>query len=201
MTPRPDVSKERKNQILDAALAVFARLGSHQARMDDIVQESGLSKGALYWYFDSKDAIILGLVERVFAAEIGDAEALAAADGPAGERLLEFARVANREFRQFQSLMPVVYDLAALMVRKRSARDILSKYYQRYQHLLAQIVQQGVATGEFAPVDPDTAALMMISLFEGLGFIWFVNPQMVDWDALIELPMRTLLDGLRQRGG
>jgi AcrR family transcriptional regulator len=169
--------------------------------MDDIVQESGLSKGALYWYFDSKDAIILGLVERVFAAEIGDAEALVAADGPAGERLLEFARVANREFRQFQSLMPVVYDLAALMVRKRSARDILSRYYQRYQHLLAQIVQQGVATGEFAPVDPDTAALMMISLFEGLGFIWFVNPQMVDWDALIELPMRTLLDGLRQREG
>ncbi|HET7081061.1 MAG TPA: helix-turn-helix domain-containing protein, partial [Chloroflexia bacterium] len=57
MSPRPDVSEERKNQILDAAAAVFSRLGFHEARMDDIVRESGLSKGTLYWYFTSKDAI------------------------------------------------------------------------------------------------------------------------------------------------
>jgi len=55
MSPRPDVSEERKNQILDAAGKVFARLGFQKTRMDDIVEESGLSKGTLYWYFKSKD--------------------------------------------------------------------------------------------------------------------------------------------------
>ena len=53
MAPRPDVSEERRNQILEAATTVFARLGFHRARMDDIVQEARLSKGALYWYFKS----------------------------------------------------------------------------------------------------------------------------------------------------
>ena len=55
MPPRPEVSKERTKQILDAAVKVFSRSGFQQASMDDIVAESGLSKGALYWYFKSKD--------------------------------------------------------------------------------------------------------------------------------------------------
>jgi len=54
----PDAGEVRRNQILDAATAVFARLGFERARMDDIVEASGLSKGALYWYFNSKEEII-----------------------------------------------------------------------------------------------------------------------------------------------
>ena len=45
MSPRPDVSVERKKQILDAAMLVFSRKGLHQAHMDDIVKQSGLSIG------------------------------------------------------------------------------------------------------------------------------------------------------------
>ena len=70
MAARRDVSAERKNQILDAAMVVFARSGFHEARMDDIVQESGLSKGTLYWYFKSKEEIITAISERLFATDI-----------------------------------------------------------------------------------------------------------------------------------
>ena len=74
--PRVDVSVERKNQILDTAAKVFARHGFHQARMDYIVQESGLSKGAIYWYFKSKDEIITALLERFFEPEMEEAQTL-----------------------------------------------------------------------------------------------------------------------------
>ena len=62
MSPRRDVSEERKEQILDAAAEVFSRKGFDKARMDDIVEKTGLSKGALYWYFKSKDEIFEALV-------------------------------------------------------------------------------------------------------------------------------------------
>ena len=65
MAPRPDVSKERKSQILTAATKVFTELGFAGARMDDIVAESGLSKGNLYWYFESKDTIIISMLDQV----------------------------------------------------------------------------------------------------------------------------------------
>ena len=68
--PRPDVSTERKNQILNAAMRVFARRGFHKARMDDIAAESHLSKGALYLYFRSKDAIIQALARKLFDVEL-----------------------------------------------------------------------------------------------------------------------------------
>ena len=64
MSPRPDVSKLRKQQILDAAIKVFSRSGFEKARMDDIAEESGLSKGTLYWYFKNKDEIISNVLER-----------------------------------------------------------------------------------------------------------------------------------------
>ena len=66
MSPRPDVSEERKDQILDAASEVFAEKGLHESRMDDIVAKSGLSKGALYWYFKSKDDILISIFDRMF---------------------------------------------------------------------------------------------------------------------------------------
>ena len=58
MARTPKIVEDRKEQIIDAAMAVFARLGFHEARMDDIAQEAGLSKAALYLYYKSKDAII-----------------------------------------------------------------------------------------------------------------------------------------------
>src|ERR1700686_5485686 len=69
MSPRPDVSEERKSQILEAAIEVFARLGFHQSRMDDIAGQAGLSKGELYLYYKSKDAIIAALLQHLFAKE------------------------------------------------------------------------------------------------------------------------------------
>jgi AcrR family transcriptional regulator len=69
MSPRPDVSEERKNQILEAAVAVFARGGFQQSRMDDSAEQAGLSKGALYLYDKSKDALIVALLTYFFAQE------------------------------------------------------------------------------------------------------------------------------------
>jgi AcrR family transcriptional regulator len=66
MSPRPDVSDERKDQILNAAERVFTRKGIDLARMDDIAEETGLSKGTLYLYFKSKGDLIIAILERIF---------------------------------------------------------------------------------------------------------------------------------------
>ena len=58
MAPKPDVSEERKQQILEAASEVFSQKGFDNARMEDIAEQTGLSKGSLYLYFKSKDDLI-----------------------------------------------------------------------------------------------------------------------------------------------
>lgn len=61
---KPDTHRARREHILDAALRCFARGGFHATTMQTICREAGVSPGALYTYFDSKEALIAGLCER-----------------------------------------------------------------------------------------------------------------------------------------
>ncbi len=68
MTRKENVQNiaQRKEQIIRAAISAFARTGLKDTSMDDIVRESGMSKGAIYWYFKSKDELISELLNTFF---------------------------------------------------------------------------------------------------------------------------------------
>ena len=61
---KPDIQRARREHILDAAEQCFARAGFHRTTMHDICKEASVSPGALYVYFDSKEALIAGIAER-----------------------------------------------------------------------------------------------------------------------------------------
>src|SRR6185503_13654329 len=76
---KPEVQQARSERILDAAETCFARTGFHRTTMHDICKEAGVSPGALYVYFDSKEALIAGISERDRAEFAERLDALAAA--------------------------------------------------------------------------------------------------------------------------
>jgi AcrR family transcriptional regulator len=76
---KPEVQNARRERILEAAEACFARAGFHRTTMHDICREAGVSPGALYVYFDSKEALIAGIAERDRAEFAERFTALAAA--------------------------------------------------------------------------------------------------------------------------
>src|SRR5690606_31226845 len=61
---KPAIQQARREHILDAAEQCFARAGFHRTTMQDICRQAGVSPGALYVYFDSKEALIAGICER-----------------------------------------------------------------------------------------------------------------------------------------
>ncbi len=203
MAPRRDVSLERKTQILDAALRVFARKGFHKARMDDIAKKAGLSKGLLYWYFESKDALILALVKLLFEPDLRELERLLAEkDRPVPERLEELARSSLSALLPFHDLMPIVYEYYAQATRPGPIQKAVQRYYQRYRELLAKLLAEGVARGELRPdLDPEQTALSLMALVEGMVLMWVVGPERKDiqnrWDSVARqvldclLPVRT----------
>ena len=199
MSPRPDVSLERQEQILNAAEKVFSEHGLSSARMDDIVEEAGLSKGALYLYYTSKDAVILALMERVLDRELSQAEQLIESDGAAGERLQTFMRLALSDIAGLGRLLPLAYEFLAMASRRKAVRRAMADYYQKYTELLSEIIQQGIASGEFAELDVEQASLSLIALVEGLALVWFVAPDKVNLRDLGDAPMEALLNGFRAR--
>ena len=154
MPPRADVSEERKTQILDAAMDTFAQKGIHKTRMSDIAERSGLSKGSLYWYFDSKDSIILNLMQRIFEPEIKDLEKLLSDPRPTSERILIYAERGGTDIVNLLKWMPLIYDFIALAFRQDLIRKTVSLYYQKNIQLLEKLIQQGIDSGEFQEQDP-----------------------------------------------
>lgn len=192
-----DREQTRRNQILEAAEKVFAARGIDNARMDDIVRESGLSKGALYWYYRSKDAIIHALVDRFFGGEIRRTEQLVEAEGSATERIQQFLKNLIGEIRGMELLLPLGYEFFAMTARSQAARESLQQYYRRYIELLAQMVKQGIDAGEFRPMDPQDVALALGGLFEGLALFWFLDPESVDWDRMEKVAFTILVQGIQ----
>ena len=88
---KPDTQRARREHILDAAELCFARAGFHRTTMQDICKEAGISPGALYVYFSSKEELIAGIAERDRSklagelAEISTSPDLLAALGQLGE--------------------------------------------------------------------------------------------------------------------
>ncbi len=199
MSPRPDVSKERTQQILQAAMKVFSRSGFQHASMDDIVAESGLSKGTLYWYFKSKDEIIAGILDNIFARELADIRALPTVAGSAHDRLLRFADLTIDEIRQMTHFLPITYEFYTLALRNKTVQKVLRQYLDNYLEGLVPVIEQGIDRGEFREVDARQASIAFGSLVEGTLLLWVFDPKLVNLEEQIDSGIRLLLSGLEQR--
>jgi TetR/AcrR family acrAB operon transcriptional repressor len=201
MSPRPDVSEERKNQILEAAIAVFARLGFRTARMEDIAEQAGLSKGALYLYYKSKDAIIAALLKYFFAQEFKRLQVFVEADReePVAEQLIALTRQLAEAMQWMSRLMPVAFEFYAIAGRDKEVHQFLKEYFKDYRTLLASLIQRGIERGEFRAVDAKTTAITLAALYEGLALLFFVDPQAARWLEQAETSVQLLMGGIAQR--
>jgi AcrR family transcriptional regulator len=199
MSPKVDVSEERKTQILDAAMDTFAEKGFQRTRMSDIAETSGLSKGALYWYFDSKDTIIRNLLDRIFEPEVKDFKSLLADKRPVEERLYAFGERGGRDIINMLKWMPLVYDFIAMALRQQLLKETISKYYRINIEIIEELIQQGIDSGEFRAVNALDVALAVGSTIEGTVVLWLYDPEMIDIQACIQSNLRILLEGIKSR--
>jgi AcrR family transcriptional regulator len=197
MAPRPDVSDQRRHQIMDAALTVFSHLGFERASMDDIAKEAGVSKGALYLYYKSKDAIIAKLLQLFFDQALKQVKLLAAGEGSVTEQLLAFTRVLTREMDRMAAMQPISLQFYAIAARHATIRQHLRAYFADYRALMEEVIQRGIAQGELrADISPAETAVALTALLEGLALLWLIDPQATDWHVQVESSTKLLIQGL-----
>jgi AcrR family transcriptional regulator len=190
MSPRPDVSEERRTQILEAAMVVFARQGFDQ--------EVGLSKGALYLYYKSKDAIISAILQFFFSQAMKKLQSFLESEEPPSvrEQLLRLNQYYVAEMKWMVSLLPLSFEFYAVAARQKTVRQFLKRYFKDYREILAALVQRGIDRGEFRPVRAEQVAIAIAALYEGLALLWMVDPEATRWEQTGESSLLLLLDGL-----
>lgn len=156
-------AEARPDEILDAALEEFSARGFETARLDDIAAKAGLSKGALYLYFDGKEAILEALIERQVApiarAMRGLAEAgLATPESTLGALLVAFHTVLRQP--EIAAVPKIVFSVAprfpgiAAFYRQNVIEEGLAA--------IAALHRAGVEKGVFRPADSMTAARLVL---------------------------------------
>ena len=196
MSPRPDVSEERKDQIMNAAEEVFTQKGLDNARMEDIADETGLSKGTLYLYFKSKDDLIAAILDRIFQREFRAFENTDLSAISATEAIWIFTDTVIKDIKIILRLMPIAYEFLALAFRNKIVQKALKIYLNRYMDIFIPTIQRGIETGEFRQVDVKEVGIAIGAIVEGTLLLWIYDNSLVEPEKHIRSGMKLLLDGL-----
>ncbi len=197
MTTKEKATAERRQQILAAARTCFISKGYYRTTMDDIVAESGLSKGTLYWYFASKKELFLALFQS--ATQQLESGWLAQIDDPqltATEKLrlsTTMFRVALGEMVPFIGIMLEAW----AMTRHDPEMDKLVRdMYAPYIDIMTRIIAEGIASGEFEADSAENIAKVIMILYDGLTLAKALDPFEADWDQLLDTAELLLFRGL-----
>jgi AcrR family transcriptional regulator len=181
---------DRRSEILDAAIVCFSRDGFHRTTMKDIVRESGLSPGAIYNYFRSKEEIIEANAARRQAKE-RRLVTEAIADGPAASALKRvrdafFDELENPKERLRRRLS---VQLWAEAQSSPEIRKIVRRSFEEPRRLLSEALVEAQKQGAIAKwADPDALACFVIAAFHGLVL-------QREWDSQFSPePHKVLLD-------
>jgi AcrR family transcriptional regulator len=166
----------RRQQIVDAAAACFARRGFHRTTMQDICQMAELSPGAVYRYFDSKEAIIRSMVSQRQTESMALIEATARPERPTLEVLDELI---NIFFPLLENVEGCAVDLElwAEATHHAEIRKLMFEINVAMVEAFAAIIERAQERGEITPkVTPEAVAQIMCSWFQGLIQQKLINP-------------------------
>jgi AcrR family transcriptional regulator len=196
---------ERAPEILDAALALFAEKGFAACRMEDIAKRAGISKGTIYLYFDSKEAVFKALAQRAIGERI---DAIAGQFEAFEGSTPELLRMVLTMVGAIASVSDAVV-LPRLVLAESGNFPELAEFWRheivdRGLGLLEAIIRRGQERGEFRPMPPEhgarlcVAPLLVIMMWRSVFGRFDAQPY--DYQGLIEAHIQTLLRGLAAEG-
>jgi TetR/AcrR family transcriptional regulator, fatty acid metabolism regulator protein len=165
---------DKRERILDAAEAIFARSGFFHARVAEIARQAGVADGTIYLYFKSKDDLLISLFEsRMERVNRDLAEAIAPA-ATAIERLLLFVNAYLRLIAE----NPVVAEVLTIELRQSSKfmKEYANPRFAELLKMLGNTVAEGQQSGELEPSVPaPVAARMIFGILDELALAWLLG--------------------------
>ncbi len=199
-------AEARPDEMLDAALAVFSEKGFAAAKVDEVARRAGVSKGTVYLYFPSKEALMEGIVRRAVA--------------PIAERAVPDMAAFEGDVRLpiamlIETLRKLLSDPQNMAVPRLILREIMNfpglvELYRREVlgkviPVLTALVARGVASGQLRKVDPEMTVRSIIGpilAHVALNEIFGIRPEEgLALDRLVENHLDILFHGISPAGG
>ena len=194
-------AEARPDEVLDAALELFMEKGFAATRVDDIARRAGLSKGAVYLYFPSKEAVLEGLVRRAIIPIADSAlEALAHYEGDPRIIISMVIKMVGHRFSD-----PRILAIPKVVFREVLGFPHLAEMYRtevldKVLPVVSGLIRRGVEQGDLRQVDPDLTLRSIIGplmLHLLLAEVFRITPEGgLHFDRMVDNHLSILFDGL-----
>ncbi len=171
MTERAVAGEEKRRQLLDAAVRVFARKGFHASRVGDIAEEAGVAHGLLYHYFKSKDEVLEAVFHDNWSLLLARIASVEETDERAADQLRHITAIVLRTWLHLPDVVRVV-------IREFGRSPELSERIGDLAqpiNSIARVIERGIERGEFKKVDPRVAATVVYGSIDELLTAWVLD--------------------------
>lgn len=190
--------ESRREQILTAARQCFIEQGFHPTRMEDIASTAGLSKGGIYFHFESKQKVFDALVDEEFERSMKFLKEVTAGNANIAEKM----QVLGRHYLEYFSSAPDAPRFFIVMgeigLRDAALKKKLQVMQTAFIEEIARLVEQGIDEGVLRPVDARAVAALLKALIDGVeGLTALELP--IEIEKLIGVGLELVLGGLVKR--
>jgi len=188
-------------RLLDSALHLFVSKGYRSTNLEQIAGDAKLSKGAVYFYFGSKEAVLLELLKRVQAIAVDEALETAKNAGPkASDQIVAFLHhqaklgVTHRDEVLLLILMSLEFG-----GRDGAVSGVIRKIYQRLYAFVEKLIRSGRASGELrTDLSPRELASIIMANHDGTFLEWYRRSGSLKGTALVRALREVVLSGVKK---
>lgn len=188
-------SEETRTRILEAAVKQFSINGYNAASVDNICEQAGVSKGAFYHHFKTKQDVFLALLDGWL--QTFDQAIEASRGRPMPETFQMMTEYFPYIFESASENLPMFLEFLQQASRDEKVWQASVAPYRRYHRHFAALIKKGIAEGSFVDVNPDLAARLIVSTAMGLLLQSLLDPEGAKWDKVardtVQLMMTSLI--------
>ena len=203
MSPKIVDKEEKKQEILKAAMRIFAQNGVIKTKMADIAFAAGIGKGTIYEYFRSKEDIFAEAYSHIFLdTETRIAEVLESAIQPE-EKLRNLTRVTLEKFLiedggEFAGIMMSFWSEGVRNKNERIMEIIdLKNIYSEFRIMISGILEEGITKGHFRDMDTYVTASVIIGAIDGILLQYIMDRGVFSPEKAIEVLLDSFLKGIK----
>ena len=190
MVERTSAVEDKRRQLLDAAVRVFARKGFHASRVGDIAEEAGVAHGLLYHYFTSKDQVLEAVFHENWNVLLARIASVEETDEPAADQLRHIAAIVLRTWLHLPDVVRVVVQEFG---RSPELAERLAELTQPID-AIQRVIARGIERGELRQdVDPRFAAAVVYGSIDELLTAWVLG-RLPSGEEDVAAAERTLLE-------
>lgn len=199
MSKQQKRSEETRTRLLNAAEKFFAQDGYDAAGVAKICQYAGVSKGAFYHHFSSKQMIFMALFKQWL--EGLDLQLTKLRDDMVNipDGLISMAAVVQDVLPTAENQLPIYLEFLNRATRDPNILQAMTEPFHRYHAFFAEMIEAGISQGTLRQIDPSVAARMIISMGVGLLIQGLLDPTGSDWEWATEESIRIILGGMVKR--